>query len=125
MTQTVKDVGDKLVAFCRANDTATALSTLYADDAISVEAFTQDGSDRETKGLDGIRGKHEWWDANFEVHSANVDGPYPSGDNRFAVIFEMDATHKQSGQRSAMKEVALYHVSDGKIVREEFMYAMG
>ena len=123
MTKSVQEIGERLVALCRANDTATALSTLYADDAVSVEAFSQDGGDRVTKGIEGIGGKHEWWDANFEVHSASVDGPYPSGDDRFAVIFELDATHKQSGRRSAMKEVALYHVADGKIVREEFMYS--
>lgn len=125
MTLTVKEVGEQLVAYCRANETEKGLAELYSADAVSVEAFGQDGAPRETKGLDGIRGKHEWWDSNFDVHSANVDGPYESGDDRFAVIFEMDATHKQSGQRSQMKEVALYHVADGKIVREEFMYTMG
>lgn len=122
MTKTTEEIGNELVAFCRANDTATGLKTLYAPDAVSVEAFMPDGSDPVTKGVEGIAGKHAWWDATFEVHSANVDGPYPSGDGRFAVIFEIDATHKESGQRNPMKEIGLYHVADGKIVREEFLY---
>ena len=125
MTKTTQDIGNELVAFCRADDTATGLKTLYAPDAVSVEAFMPDGGDRETKGIEGIAGKHDWWEANFEVHSAQVDGPYPSGDDRFAVIFEIDSTHRQSGQRSQMKEIGLYHVSGGKIVREEFFYPMG
>ena len=124
MAMSVQEVGEKLAGYCRANETEKGLSELYADDAVSVEAFGQNGAPRETFGLDGIRGKHEWWDTNFEVHSANVDGPHWSGDDRFALIFEMDATHKESGQRNAMKEVALYTVKDGKVVREEFLYSM-
>ena len=34
-----------------------------------------------------------------------------------------DLTNKQSGQRFQMEEVAVYQVSGGKIVREEFFYA--
>ncbi|MBC7975998.1 MAG: nuclear transport factor 2 family protein, partial [Myxococcales bacterium] len=50
--------------------------------------------------------------------------PYPNGD-RFAVRFNYDVTHKPSSKRIQMDEVALYTVKDGKIVREEFFYAMG
>ncbi|MEQ8401745.1 MAG: nuclear transport factor 2 family protein [Roseitalea porphyridii] len=121
----VQEIGQALVDYCRSNDTATALERLYADDAVSVEAFVPEGQERVTEGREGIAGKHAWWAANFEVHRAEVEGPFPSGDDRFAVIFEIDATHKESGQREAMKEVALYHVADGKIVREEFFYSVG
>jgi len=38
------------------------------------------------------------------------------------VIIEVDATMKASGERSRMREVALYTVSEGRIVREEFFY---
>ena len=40
----------------------------------------------------------------------------------YEVIFEIDATEKASGNRTQMKEVAVYHVTDGKISREEFFY---
>lgn len=121
---TVEEIAQKLVGYCRSGDTATGLDKLYSETAVSVEAAAPDGKNRITEGLDGIRGKHDWWDANFEVHSASVDGPYQSGDERFAVIFEVDATHKESGQRSQMKEIGLYHVANGKIVREEFLYPL-
>ena len=42
------------------------------------------------------------------------------GDDRFAVIFDVAAREKASGKEMVMKEVAIYHVADGKIVREEF-----
>ncbi len=44
------------------------------------------------------------------------------GDDRFAVIFEASGKEKATGKPFSMKEVAVYHVADGKIVREEFFY---
>ncbi|MEM6440995.1 MAG: SnoaL-like domain-containing protein [Pseudomonadota bacterium] len=122
--ETTKQVAEKLVALCKAGQDAEAL-LLYRDDAVSVEAALAPGMDsRETHGLEGLRGKHAWWEENFEVHGAEVEGPFPHGEDRFGVIFSVDSTHKASGQRSAMKELAVYHVDDaGKIFREEFFYA--
>lgn len=122
--ETTRATAEKLVEFCRADDTIRGLDALYDPDAVSVEAAPMPGTDSaETRGVAGIRGKHEWWNSSFDVHSVSIDGPYPHGDDRFALIFEMDTTHKESGQRSAMKEVALYTVDEaGKIVREEFFY---
>jgi ketosteroid isomerase-like protein len=34
----------------------------------------------------------------------------------------MHTTHKPSGQRSKMSELAVYEVKDGKIVKEQFFY---
>ncbi|MEM9010382.1 MAG: nuclear transport factor 2 family protein [Pseudomonadota bacterium] len=125
MPSTTREIADKLVQYCRTGDTITGLNDLYAADAVSVEAAPQPGSDGvETSGRDGIIGKHQWWDENFEVHGGEVDGPYMHGDDRFGVIFEMDVTHKASGERSAMKEFGVYTVKNGKIVREEFFYTM-
>ena len=118
-------IADTLVAHCRNNTTIEGLKQLYASDAESVEAVTMEGADSPvTKGVQGIQGKHEWWEANFEVHSANVDGPYLHGADQFGVIFELDTTHKESGKREQMKEMAVYTVQDGKIVREQFYYNM-
>ncbi|MEL6170062.1 MAG: nuclear transport factor 2 family protein [Pseudomonadota bacterium] len=119
------EIGQKLVEHCQTQTEREALNTLYHPDAVSVEAHVPEGMDPVTTGIDGIHGKHDWWDANFEVHGGSVDGPYVNGDV-FSVIFEIDATEKATGQRMPMKEVALYHVKDGKIVREEFqMKPMG
>ena len=122
----LKDVADALVAHCKAGTEAQGLEELYSEQAESIEAVPGPGMDSPiTKGLAAIKGKHEWWNANFEVHDSTVDGPHLHGEDRFAVVFEMDSTHIESGERSKMKEVAVYTVDEGKIVREEFFYTMG
>ena len=123
MSQSVKEVAEALANHCRNHTESEALETLYHPNAVSVEAMAMPGSDSaETKGLEGIRGKHAWWDANFEVHDGTTEGPFMHGDDRFGMIFRLDATNKQTGERSKMEEMAVYHVAEGKIVREEFFY---
>lgn len=98
----------------------------YATDAVSVEALAMSAPDgngsREAVGIDAIFGKHDWFDGAFEVHSSECHGPFLHGDDRFALIYELDATGKADGERTQMKEVAIYTVADGKVVREEFYY---
>ncbi len=98
--------------------------TLFAKDAVSVEAGAPPGMDRTVKGIEAIGAKSKWWAENHEVHKAEHFGPYPH-DDRFAVRFVYDITHKPSGRRMTMDEVGLFTVVDGKIAKEEFFYAMG
>ncbi|MDJ0822153.1 MAG: nuclear transport factor 2 family protein [Paracoccaceae bacterium] len=119
---TLKEIADALVEGCRTGQEDANLDKLYAPDAVSVESQDAPGMGREVKGVEAIRGKHAWWNANFEVHSTSADGPFLHGDDRFGVIFEIDATDKSRGERFKMKELGIYHVADGKIVREEFFY---
>ncbi|MHA6347155.1 SnoaL-like domain-containing protein [Roseivivax sp. CAU 1761] len=122
----LKAIADELVKGCREDRAKQNLDALYAEDAVSMEAAAgPDGTGRETRGRDAIRGKHEWWEQNFEVHSAQVEGPFLHGEDRFAVIFDVDATETRSGQRWQMREVAVYHVANDRIVREEFFYNPG
>lgn len=118
----LKDIAEKLVEHCRSGTERQGLEDLYAENAVSIEASDGGAGSRITEGRAGISGKHDWWAENFEVHGGNVDGPYLHGDDQFGVIFEMDATHKASGQRSEMKELGIYTIADGKIVREQFYY---
>ena len=71
--------------------------------------------------FEGIQKKGQWWQENFEVHGTKVSDPVVA-DNHFAVTFWMDTTHKPSGQRSQMNEIAVYQVKEGKIWREQFFY---
>ncbi|MEO1238155.1 MAG: nuclear transport factor 2 family protein [Pseudomonadota bacterium] len=119
---TLMEIANELVAGCREGRERENLDKLYAPDAVSVEAADMSGQGRETHGLDGIKGKHEWWDANNEMTGGSVSDPFPHGDDRFAVIFEAQGKDKSSGEAFEMKEVAVYHVAGGKIVREEFFY---
>lgn len=120
----LKEIAQELVDGCRAgNDRVRAnLDRLYAADAVSVEAADMSGNGRETHGLDGIKGKHDWWDGAMEEHGWTVHGPFWHGEDRFGAMFEVDVTEKETGKRMQMKELGVYHVKGGKIVREEFFY---
>lgn len=111
-----------LVDGCRTGQARENLAKLYAADAVSVEA-KDDGQGREAHGLEAIVGKHDWWDSTFEFISGDISDPMLHGDDRFAVIFDISVKHLESGAVSAMKEVAVYHVTNGKIAREEFFYS--
>jgi len=117
-------VAKELVAGCRENRAKENLDKIYASDAVSVEAADM-GQGRETKGLDGIKAKHDWWENSMEMLDGDITGPLPHGDDRFAVIFRVKAKEKATGEVTDMEEVAVYTVKDGKIVREEFFYDMG
>jgi len=119
------EIGQKLVALCREGKNLECINTYYAEGVESVEAAPPPGGERVASGIDAVRGKNQWWADNHEVHSAEVQGPYPHGEDRFAVHFNYDITNKPSGQRMRLDEVAVFHVNDGKIVREEFFYDMG
>lgn len=117
------EIANKLVDLCRQGRNREA-KALYADDAVSVEAFAPPGGEQEVRGLAAIQAKGEWWRANHEVHSAVVAGPWPNGD-QFIIGFQMDVTNKPSGRRMKLEEMALYTILNGKIVREVFFYAGG
>lgn len=126
MNDTLRNTANALVEHCRNNTEAEGLKSLYAPDAVSIEAIEMPGTgSREIQGVEGIQGKHDWWNATFEVHGGSVGDPMFHGDDRFSVIFEIDTTNKESGERSQMSEVGIYTVNDaGKITKEEFFYAL-
>ena len=117
----IQAIAKELVAGCREGRTMANLDRLYAADAVSVEASDQ-GAGRETTGIEGIRAKHIWWENEMSVTEASVSDPMLHGDDKFAVIFEMTGAPKSGGDPFEMKEVGIYHVVGGKIIREEFFY---
>src|SRR5438046_5612433 len=114
------EVAKKIVELTRKQAWYEAIDTLYANEIVSVEARTMDGSSPETRGIDGVREKVDWWTNNMEVHSVKVGGPFVAHD-RFVVQYDMDVTDKTSKKRMQLSEVGVYTVKDGKIVREEFL----
>lgn len=121
----LKKIANTLVDYCKTGQERKGLDELYAEDAVSVEAMPMPGTgSAETQGVKGIHGKHDWWENAHEVHSSKVEGPFFHGDNRFGCIFEIDVTDKESGNRMQMKEMGVYTVDNGRIVREEFYYAV-
>lgn len=115
-----QEIAQQLCEHCKNGTESQGLKELYHPDATSTEAMGPPGMDLTTTGVAGIQGKHDWWANAFEVHEVKMEGPFINGD-QFSVIFEMDTTEKASGDRWQGKEVALYEVEDGKIVRESFM----
>jgi ketosteroid isomerase-like protein len=119
---TIQEVADKLVELCSAGKFSEAME-LYSPDIVSMEAGAPPGQSRESKGIEAVKGKGEWWSSNHEVHSVVVEGPMVVK-SHFAVTFKMDVTFKGTGNRFTMEEIAVYKVVDGKIVYEEFFYSM-
>ncbi|QDK37241.1 nuclear transport factor 2 family protein [Bdellovibrio sp. NC01] len=119
----VLEVGKKLVDYCKRNQPLKAVDELYSEQIESQEAMETPGMPANVRGLEAIRKKNKQWEETMEVHSSQVDGPFPLGD-RFAVHFKYDTTDKKTNQRWQMEEVGLYTVKDGKIIKEEFFYTM-
>jgi ketosteroid isomerase-like protein len=116
---TPREVAEEFAALCKAGQHEEAGARFWSDDIVSREAM--EGEMAELRGRAAVKGKGEWWYANHDVHSATTTGPFVNGD-AFTLIFELDVTFKQTGQRSQMKEVGLYTVRDGKVVEERFFY---
>lgn len=125
--QDLMKIGQKVVDMNNEGKYDELFAELYVPDAVSVEAAPMPGKESaEDAGMEAIMAKGEWWFANNEIHEFSAQGPFVHGTDRFCVIFDMDTTNKQSGERGKMREVATYYVNeDGKITREEFAYALG
>jgi len=122
-SSSVTAVGEKLVEFCSRGENMKAIDSLYSEDIISIEATDMPGMPQELSGIDAIREKNKQWDAENEVSSCDVHGPFTNGDS-FAVHFKMAGKNRKSGKSFSAEEVGLYTVRDGKIVKEEFFYTM-
>lgn len=114
---TTQDIANRLVELNRANDHTQAYAELYSPDIVSVEHWS--GTPEEYVGFDAIKKKGEQWEESLvEMHETRASEPLVA-DSSFAVTFYMDCTFTKEG-RQTMTELAVYHVKDGKIVREEF-----
>ena len=121
------EVGKKLVEMCNRGELKECIDQLYAPNIVSIEAHGGPEMPQRLEGLPAILGKTEWWEKNHTVHSGKAEGPWPHGD-RFIVRFIFEVTPKvgpMAGKRITIDEAGLYTVKDGKIVQEEFFYAMG
>lgn len=97
------------------------IDELYAEHAESIEAVVPPGRDVPiAKGREAIKAKREDWAATHDIHKLDADGPYIHPPNQFAVRFEAEVTQKNTGQKKTLREIAVYSVQEGKIVREDF-----
>jgi ketosteroid isomerase-like protein len=116
---TTREIAEAFAALCKDGKHEEAGARFWSDDVVSIEAM--DGPMARLEGRTAVKGKSDWWYANHEFHGGATHGPFVNGD-AFALIFEMDVTAKQTGERTQMKEIGLYTVRDGKVVEERFFY---
>lgn len=114
-----QDIANQLVAFCRQGKFEEAQTQLFAPDAISLEPEDTPMAPRETRGLPAIIAKGKAFTSMLEkVHTMKVSDPIVSEES-FACIMSLDATMKGRG-RTAITELCVYLVKDGKIACEAF-----
>ena len=119
----IADVAQGLAQCCREGRFEDAVKQYYSPEIVTIEMCGMPGMDKEMQGLEAVAQKGQWWNDNHEVHSLDVSEPMITP-GHFAVTMAWDVTHRASGQRMLMTELAVYEVQDGKIVREQFFYPM-
>ncbi len=116
---TIQEIADRLVELGRKGDFATAQKELFADDAVSIEAYATPAFEKETKGMKAIEEKGQKWNQMVEeLHSLTLSDPLVAA-NSFACTMRMHVTMKEHGPVD-MTELCVYKVQDGKIISEEF-----
>ncbi len=120
------EIGQAIVDLSNEGKGLEAIDRFYAEKVVSIEGQGSEEMPARIEGLAAVRGKSEWWYDNHDVHAVAASGPYAGHrDDQFVVRFNLDTTFKPSGERSQMEEVGIYTVKNGKIVQEEFLYAIG
>lgn len=96
----------------------------YSDDAVKVEPVNfGDDYANEVRGRKALADHEEYiWERMVHAHSITIaEGPY-IGASGFSVVIDSDFTMRDTGERHVFREIGVYTVKDGKIVREEFLY---
>ena len=116
---TTEQIASRITELCSQGQFETAQTELFAEDAISIEAFETADFPKETVGLEAIIAKgHHFNSMVEEMHGGSVSEPLIAG-NSFAVLMTMDMTMKGK-ERMSMTELCVYQIKDGKIISESF-----
>ena len=118
---TTAEIAAQLIALCRRGDYLGAQRHLYADDAVSIEPEGRPGG--ITRGLAALQEKTRGFENTFETRGAVISEPIVA-EPFFAASMTVDVTERKSGKRMTLSEICVYEVKGGKIVREQFFYAV-
>lgn len=119
-----KEVANKWAEYCRTGQMDKAQEELYDDKCLSQEMEGAVGFPHKTEGMEAIKMKGKQWDEMVETfHGLEIEGPIVAG-NHFTATMKMDITMK-GRPRNVDEEVAVFRVEKGKIVHEQFFYAVG
>jgi hypothetical protein len=117
----IQEIASRLVELSRNGNFKQAQDELYAQDAVSIEAYATPAFDKETKGLNAMDEKSKRWEEMVEEnHGLEVSEPLVA-EKYFAVKMIMDLTMKGQG-RVLFNELCVYQVNEGKITSEQFYY---
>ncbi len=108
-----------------ANAFIEAITEFYADDCEHHEAYPMGDMPQVSKGKATLLAMNEQWEQMHEVHDFKLRGPYPHGNDRFALHMMVDLTPNagpMANHRYQMDEVCIYHVAEGKIKKAEFFW---
>lgn len=120
---TTQEVANKLVEYCRTGKTDNAYKELYSQNTVSIEMDGAPGFTPRVEGMEAIMAKGEKWNSMVEeFYGMEVSDPIVAGDH-FTCKMVMDIKMK-GRERAKDEELALYKVKDGKIVHEQFFYAI-
>src|SRR5829696_2541584 len=96
----LKTMANQFVALCNQGKNFDVMRTMYAPGIVSVE-----GDGKETAGQQPVIHKSEIWQADNNIHSEKVRGPFFNGPNQFAVHYTFEITRKATGKRVTIEEV--------------------
>lgn len=91
------------------------------DIAIVKPADRKDGPPVTVAGFPAAQQKLAQWLDHNTIEDVLIDGPFVTGD-RFALFIDMEIVRGDTGMREPFSEIAMYTVSDGKIVEERHFY---
>jgi len=120
---TTQEIAAKWAEYCRTGQMDKAQAELYDNNCVSLEMEGAQGFPYRVEGMEAIKQKGERWNEMVEAfHGVEIEGPIVAGDH-FTASMKMDITMK--GQpRKIDEEVGMFRVKDGKIVCEQFFYAI-
>ena len=116
---TNEEIANRLVELCRTSQYDQAYAELFAENAVNIEP--EHTQMPPAVGLAALKQKTEQFRSMIkEMHGGFVSDPLIAG-NYFTLTMGVDYTN-QEGARVDMKEVCVYEVQDGKIVKEYGFY---
>ncbi|HOZ86726.1 MAG TPA: nuclear transport factor 2 family protein [Bacteroidia bacterium] len=118
---TTEMVANRMKELCSKGRNIEAIDELYSDRIISIEPHGL--HPYRIEGKISVLAKNKQWLSSFKnIESISISEPLVSG-NYFCFTLKMEVTVKDIGKNS-MSEICVYEVENGKIVFEQFFFAI-
>jgi hypothetical protein len=114
--KTIQHIARRLVTLCREQKFIEAYRELYGEEAESIDPMYS--LMPPARGLITLIEREKQFLAKATIHKIEVSEPLIAG-NYFACQIRMDFTIDDRG-RNNVEELCVYHVKNGKIIRQQF-----